>query len=157
MLVLIGTRIAPHIPVWDKSSREDGTLSRSDFRWDRRRGVYICPNGKVLHTTGTVHEGYKTLLSRFQVRMRSLSRSRCSAAPKRRHEKCPAMFMNMLMRTKAFLKSCDWGLRLKITQQHRPNPKTYFFNNIGSFTTFRVRPGTSALHPLATESLRRAE
>jgi hypothetical protein len=22
-----------------------------------RRGVYICPNGKVLHTTGTVHEG----------------------------------------------------------------------------------------------------
>ena len=55
----IGTRIVPHIPVWDKSSREDGTLSRSDFRWDRRRGVYICPNGKVLHTTGTVHEGTK--------------------------------------------------------------------------------------------------
>ena len=54
---LIGARIAPHIPVWDKSEREDGTLSRSDFRWDRRRGVYICPNGKVLHTTGKVHEG----------------------------------------------------------------------------------------------------
>src|SRR5215831_17497386 len=29
----------------------------SDFRWDRRRGVYICPNNKVLHTTGTVHDG----------------------------------------------------------------------------------------------------
>ena len=27
------------------------------FRWDRRRGVYICPNNKVLHTTGTVHDG----------------------------------------------------------------------------------------------------
>ena len=56
---LIGARIAPHIPVWDKSDREDGTLSRSDFRWDRRQGVYICPTGKVLHTTGKVHEGYK--------------------------------------------------------------------------------------------------
>ena len=31
-------------------------------RWDRRRGLYICPNGKVLHTTGKVHEG-KTLIS----------------------------------------------------------------------------------------------
>jgi hypothetical protein len=28
---LIGSRIAPHIPVWDRSAREDGTLARSDF------------------------------------------------------------------------------------------------------------------------------
>ena len=48
---LIGAGITPHIPVWDKSTREDGTLSRSDFRWDKRRGVYICPNNKVLHTS----------------------------------------------------------------------------------------------------------
>jgi hypothetical protein len=27
------------------------------FRWDKRRRVYICPNNKVLHTTGTVHDG----------------------------------------------------------------------------------------------------
>jgi hypothetical protein len=26
--------IAPHIPVIDKSKREDGTFSRSDFRYD---------------------------------------------------------------------------------------------------------------------------
>ena len=25
------------------SERDDGTFSRSDFRWDRRRGVYVCP------------------------------------------------------------------------------------------------------------------
>jgi len=31
---LIGARIAPHIPVWDKSTRDDSTLARSDFRWD---------------------------------------------------------------------------------------------------------------------------
>jgi hypothetical protein len=60
---LIGTGITPHIPAWDKSSREDGTLSRSDFRWDKRRGVYICPNNKVLHTSGTVHDR-RTLLYR---------------------------------------------------------------------------------------------
>jgi transposase len=32
---LVGQRIAPHIPVRDASERDDGTLSRSDFRWDR--------------------------------------------------------------------------------------------------------------------------
>jgi hypothetical protein len=32
-----GQRIAPHIPVWDKSQRDGGTLSRKDFRFHRRR------------------------------------------------------------------------------------------------------------------------
>jgi hypothetical protein len=36
---LLDQRIVPHIPVRDASERDDGTLSRSDFRWDRRRGV----------------------------------------------------------------------------------------------------------------------
>ena len=67
---LNGAGITPHIPVWDKSTREDGTLSRSDFRWDKRRGVYICPNNKVLHTSGTVHDGRTLSLSRLQARLR---------------------------------------------------------------------------------------
>ena len=35
--------IAPHIPVNDKSNREDGTFSRSDFRYDPTNDVYHCP------------------------------------------------------------------------------------------------------------------
>src|SRR5690348_5314976 len=54
---LVGRGIAPHIPVRDAGERDDGTFSRTDFRWDRRRGVYICPNNKVLHSTGTVYDG----------------------------------------------------------------------------------------------------
>jgi hypothetical protein len=45
--------IIPHIPVRDASERDDGTFSCSDFKWDKRLGIYICPNGKVLRTTGT--------------------------------------------------------------------------------------------------------
>lgn len=37
--------VTPHIPVWDKSEREDGTFSRADFAFDKRRNVYICPAG----------------------------------------------------------------------------------------------------------------
>ncbi len=56
-------KIAPHIPVIDKSKREDGSLSREDFAFDKERNVYVCPQGKLLHTTGRVHDG-ETLLYR---------------------------------------------------------------------------------------------
>ncbi len=46
--------IAPHIPVFDKSRRDDGTFSRSDFQFDEADNVYICPAGKRLTTRGTV-------------------------------------------------------------------------------------------------------
>jgi IS5 family transposase len=54
---LVDRQIAPHIPVWDKSARTDGTFSRADFVFDRSRNIYVCPNGKLLHTTGTVIDG----------------------------------------------------------------------------------------------------
>jgi len=54
---LVDRNITPHIPVWDKSARSDGTFSRADFVFDRSRNIYICPNGKLLHTTGTVIDG----------------------------------------------------------------------------------------------------
>ena len=49
--------IEPHIPVWDKSTRDDGTFSRADFLYDATRDSYTCPGGKTLKTTGRVHEG----------------------------------------------------------------------------------------------------
>ena len=55
--------IAPHIPVIDKSKREDGTFSREDFTFDKERNVYTCPAGKLLHTTGKIHDG-ETILYR---------------------------------------------------------------------------------------------
>ena len=51
-------RITPHIPVWDKSARDDGTFSRSDFRFDKKRNIYICPAGKLLRSTGTIHDSH---------------------------------------------------------------------------------------------------
>jgi transposase len=54
-------KITPHIPVIDKSKREDGSLSRQDFTFDKDRNVYVCPQGKLLHTTGKVHDGETVL------------------------------------------------------------------------------------------------
>ena len=52
---------APHIPVIDKSKREDGTFSREDFRFDKERNVYVCPANKTLTTTGTMIDDGETL------------------------------------------------------------------------------------------------
>jgi transposase len=54
--------IEPHIPVFDRSKRDDGTFSRSDFRYDPTSDVYHCPAGKTLTTTGTLVNGGTTLL-----------------------------------------------------------------------------------------------
>ena len=52
--------IAPHIPVFDKSKREDGTFSRSDFGYDPSDDVYTARVVSGLGRAAPVHEG-KTL------------------------------------------------------------------------------------------------
>lgn len=57
-------RITPHIPVIDKSKREDGTFSREVFRYDGPTDTYVCPTGKTLTTSGTLVNDGTTLLYR---------------------------------------------------------------------------------------------
>lgn len=45
--------IEPHVTVFDKSARQDGTFSRDDFIYDHVGDVYLCPGGKMLTTTGS--------------------------------------------------------------------------------------------------------
>jgi transposase len=61
-------RITPHIPVIDKSKREDGTFSREDFRYDEVTDTYVCPTGKILTTSGTLVNDETTLLYRGSTR-----------------------------------------------------------------------------------------
>ena len=121
---LVDHRIVPHIPVRDASERDDGTLSRSDFCWDRRRGVYICPNGKVLHTTGTVHEGntLRYRASKFDCEACALKSQCCPKGASRQiprdvHEYARDV-TRRLMRTKAFLKSRDQRKRVEMRFAH---------------------------------------
>jgi len=50
-------QIVPHVPVLDRSKREDGTFSRDDFRYDESTDTYTCPAGKRLTTTGRINAG----------------------------------------------------------------------------------------------------
>ena len=55
---LVKRKIDPHVPVWDQSEvAADGKFVRADFIYDKDRDLYICPGGKALKTSGTVHDG----------------------------------------------------------------------------------------------------
>jgi transposase len=49
--------IEPHVTVFDKSERQDGTFSRDNFTYDHAGDVYVCPDGKLLTTTGSLIDG----------------------------------------------------------------------------------------------------
>jgi transposase len=55
---LVERNITPHVPVWDKSARTDGTFSRADFVFDQQRNIYICPGGAELTSTGNIDQGH---------------------------------------------------------------------------------------------------
>jgi transposase len=56
--------IAPHIPVFDKSERKDGTFARDAFAYDHMGDVYVCPGGQRLTCKGTLVNDGATLLYR---------------------------------------------------------------------------------------------
>jgi transposase len=117
-------KITPHIPVWEMSDRSDGIFSRSDFHWDKKQGVYICPNGKLLRTSGTVHDG-RTLLYRASKRDCDICPLRaqcCTTAEARKiprdvHEDARDVARRK-MKTKAFAKSRDERKRVEMRFAH---------------------------------------
>lgn len=121
---LVGAGITPQIPVWDKSARQDGTFSRSDFTFDPERNIYTCPAGKVLKTTGNVGDDHM---------LRYLASKRdCDACPLK-PQCCPRMLFRKvtrdlnedardlaraLMRTSEFDKSRDERKKVEMRFAH---------------------------------------
>jgi transposase len=54
---LVDHEIEPHIPVWDKTTRNNTKFTRTDFVYDAEKDLYTCPTGKELRTSGTAHDG----------------------------------------------------------------------------------------------------
>ena len=66
-------KIEPHIPVIDKTGRQDGTFSQADFHYDPEADEYICPGGKRLKKywrkmrvprTGICKDGFRRYYAR---------------------------------------------------------------------------------------------
>lgn len=74
-------RITPHVPVFDKSKRTDGTFSRADFAFDPERDRYTCPAGKELFQFRRAFTTPRTGITSDGTRLYFASTRDCSVCP----------------------------------------------------------------------------
>ena len=72
-------KVAPHVPVWDKSERTDGTFSRSDFVFDAVSNTYTCPGGKILQQYHRSFTRPRTGITKDRMRLYRARQSDCQA------------------------------------------------------------------------------
>jgi hypothetical protein len=121
---LVGAGITPHIPVWEKAERDDGTFSRKDFTFDKAKNEYRCPNGKTLRTSGRVHDG-RTILylaSKLDCDPCPLKSKCCPNVPRRKvprdvHEEARD-HARALMGTPEFERACHERKRVEMRFAH---------------------------------------
>jgi transposase len=116
--------IAPHIPVIDKSRREDGTFSREDFAFDKERDIYTCPAGKTLTTTRRVMND-EQLFYRASKRDCDVCPFKMRCCPKEPSRKVPRSIYEdardvarALSKTKVYEQSCRERKRIEMLFAH---------------------------------------
>ena len=73
--------IEPHVPVWDKTERKDGTLSVSYFRWDGEANEYRCPEGHALRSNWRPFKKPRTHITKADTIIYLSSQFDCATCP----------------------------------------------------------------------------
>lgn len=90
--------IAPHVPVWDKGERDDGTFSRSDFVFDADANAYRCPGGKTLVQYRRAYETSRSGVNKDGQKRYRARQSDCGACPLKQRC-CPGQPMRKVTRS----------------------------------------------------------
>jgi hypothetical protein len=79
---LVGTKqIEPHIPLWDKSARTDGTISSSEFVWDEAADEYRCPQGQPLRREWRAFSNPRTHITKAETVIYRSRYADCAQCP----------------------------------------------------------------------------
>jgi transposase len=73
--------IEPHIPVFDKGERQDGTFSRSDFAYDPEADHYTCPGGSQLRQFNRNFSTPRSGVTKAGQRLYRARKADCDACP----------------------------------------------------------------------------
>ena len=90
--------IEPHVPVWDKTERKDGTFSRSDFQWDGAANEYHCPAGKALRCDRRPFKIPRSGITKADTIVYRASQRDCESCPKKL-QCCPNTLMRKIARS----------------------------------------------------------
>jgi transposase len=79
---LVGTKqIEPHIPLWDKTARTDGTISSGEFVWDEAADEYRCPQGRPLRREWRAFSNPRTHITKAETIIYRSRYADCAACP----------------------------------------------------------------------------
>jgi transposase len=79
-------QIEPHVPVFDKTERTDGTFSRSDFKWYEETDEYRCPEGHALRNNWRPFKSPRDRVTKADTIIYRSSQPDCAACPQK--ERC---------------------------------------------------------------------
>src|SRR5664279_3214776 len=74
-------QIEPHVPVWDKTQRDDDTLSSSDFAWDEQANEYRCPQGRALRSQWRTFKNLRTHVTKADTIIYRSNQADCLTCP----------------------------------------------------------------------------
>lgn len=75
--------IEPHVPVWDKTERKDGTFSSSDFAWNEQENEYRCPEGHALRSDRRAFKNPRIRITKADTIIYRSSQSDCTTCPQK--------------------------------------------------------------------------
>ena len=91
-------KIEPHVPVWDKGERGDGTFGRSDFIFNAETNAYTCPAGKPLKQFNRDFAKPRSGVTKDGHRRYRASKMDCDVCPLKQ-VCCPSMPMRIVTRS----------------------------------------------------------
>jgi transposase len=71
--------IKPHVSLWEKAERDDGTFRRSDFVFDPTSNTYSCPGGKLLKQYRRNFKRQRSGVTKAKTRIYRASQFDCGA------------------------------------------------------------------------------
>jgi transposase len=73
--------IEPHVPVWEKFRRTDGTFLVSDFKWDEQANEYRCPRGEPLRSDWRTFRNSRTHITHADTIVYRSTQLACRTCP----------------------------------------------------------------------------
>jgi hypothetical protein len=96
---LVETRqIEPHIPLWDKTERTDGTFSSGEFVWDEAADEYRCPLGRPLRREWRAYSKPRTHITKAETIIYRSRAADCAGCPLK-SRCCPNMPFRKIARS----------------------------------------------------------
>lgn len=90
--------IDPHVPVWQRQARSDGTFPNSDFRWNEQANEYLCPGGRALRSDRRQFKEPRSHITKADTIIYRSSQTDCATCSMK-NQCCPKTPMRKIIRS----------------------------------------------------------